>query len=438
MKALFRVVLAVMSLTSAYQVAAQSMMYESLESWQLRQQTLSAGSSFRSGPEASAVNRSLRVSARPQVSGLRPRSVEMLEDAMLRKASRRLGRDPAKARELVRRTYMHGRGFLRGYTAEALFIERNPRWGYVESPNATQHDVYRWRSGRRAPFTGQIKFHASGRPAQYARDMVLDHRAHRFFIPDDHVEPTKAFLRDQARQLEARGDMAAAKRLWRDYGRLRPIGASSREIDRVTREAAIHITRERYASYVAMGAGFAIAFGPTLLDVARGKTTVNVAAYNLAKGASIAGAGYGADRLLKSFRGGALRGTANGTVVIGAAIALAQTTWLLYEYGWSRAFYSPDFYEEMVGGISSLTLALSAAYAATGIAMDAGVWGPFIVAVAGTAGGLAGYYGGRRATRMILELVAPDMLRQRERERFQSVATRLQEYIAATQQLAAR
>ena len=55
--------------------------------------------------------------------------------------------------------------------AEALYLQQNPVWGYVRSPNASQHDLYTWKLGRPTPFTAQIKTHLSPDPVRYAYDM---------------------------------------------------------------------------------------------------------------------------------------------------------------------------------------------------------------------------------------------------------------------------
>src|SRR2546425_5503439 len=117
-------------------------------------------------------------------------NVELLTDALLRKRPM-LENNAAKARaailDIYQRQYRHPGRFahlpfahLRGYMAEAVFVQQHPEWAYVKNPNASQYDVYRWVPGRRTPFTGQIKYHDSGDPARYARDMVKDHLANKF------------------------------------------------------------------------------------------------------------------------------------------------------------------------------------------------------------------------------------------------------------------
>ncbi len=251
--------------------------------------------------------------------------------------------------------------------------------------------------------------------------MVKDHRAHRFFIPDDHVNATKSYLRNAALRAESSGSALEANRLWRDYGRVRPIGATSGEIRNATREAARSVAREEHGLYTSLGAVTALSLAPTLYDVASGRMTANVAAYHLARSASLIGVGIGTDQLLKRIGQGALRGGVRGNAIVGSALAVTEITWLLYENGWRRAFYKPEFYEEAGGGISALSLSLIGGTVATTAAAETGPWAPVIGIGAGAITGTIGYFGGKAATREIVELVAPEMLRQRERQKIDSV-----------------
>jgi hypothetical protein len=110
---------------------------------------------------------------RPQFAG-RPKSVELLENYFLQKHPKLLQSSPERARQLILRRYSNRPGPLRGYMAEAMFMDRNPEWNLVRGNNAPQHDVTRRIPGRRAPFNGQIKYHDSGTSALYARDMVKE------------------------------------------------------------------------------------------------------------------------------------------------------------------------------------------------------------------------------------------------------------------------
>jgi hypothetical protein len=180
--------------------------------------------------------------------------------------------------------------------------------------------------------------------------MLSDHRADRFFIPDDHVESTRAYLKSEVLRLEAAGDKLGAARRWRDNGRVRPISATSAEIRTATSEAARSVARERYATYTSLGATLAMSLGPTIYDWGRGDLSANIAAYRVVRSLSLMGIGVGTDMVLRQIGGGTLRGTVRGNVIIGTAIAITETAWLLHEHGWGRAFYQPEFYEQAVVG----------------------------------------------------------------------------------------
>jgi hypothetical protein len=379
----------------------------------------------------------VRAEARPQFAGLRPKSAELLEDGLLRKQKGKLRNDPRLARRAISDLYRrprYGRNVLNGTMAEAIFLDRNQEWGYVGRPNAPQHDVYRWVNGRRTPLNGQVKYHDSGDPSRYARDMVGDHRAHRFFIPDDHVEPTKAYLKAEALRLEATGDRLGAAQRWRDYGRVRPIGGTAAEIRAATGEAARSVTRERYATYTSLGATLVLAAGMPIYDWARGDLPANMAAYRTVRSLSLLGVSVGGDLALRHIGRGALRGTVRGNAIIGTALAITETAWLLHEHGWGRAFYQPEFYEQVGGSVSALALGLAGGTYATGLAVETGPWAPVIGAGVGLVTGTVGYLGGKTIARAMIEILSPEMLRREERHRIGSVKASLDRQIARLQE----
>ena len=198
------------SLSAAAQAGPS--VYTPLRDWQ---EPRIAVDSARPTPRDRAVI-TMRAGARPSFVGTQSRSVDILQDALLRKHPKLLRNSPQLARELIVRRFANNRPQLYGIMAEAVFVDRNPEWGYVKSPNAPQHDVYRWVSGRKSPETGQIKFHASRNPKTYARDMLADYRSERFFIPDDHVPATKAYLKELAERYSVAGDKARANTAWRN------------------------------------------------------------------------------------------------------------------------------------------------------------------------------------------------------------------------------
>src|SRR3989338_11918 len=138
------------------------------------------------------------VNSRPDFPGLRPVALELLEDALKRKMPKKVGSSRqiahAKITEYAITSNPGKRGHMRGIMAEALFIEKNPRWGYVSNPTASQHDVYARIPGRKPPYNGQIKTHVSGNPAIYANDMWKDRLSNHFLVPDDHVGSLKEYL----------------------------------------------------------------------------------------------------------------------------------------------------------------------------------------------------------------------------------------------------
>lgn len=374
---------------------------------------------------------------RPQLPGLRSRSVEILTDAMLRKHPQLLKYDAARARELILRRYSSNLGQLRGIMAEAMFIDRNPEWEYVRSPNATQHDVSRPGPGKAGQgpvrWNGQIKFHVGGSPTDYAADMVKDNRAHRFFVPDDHVDPLKSHLKAKAEAAQGAGDTRRAKGYWRDYGRVRPIGATSIEIDQETRKAARLITSEKYATYTSLSAALALALVPTAWDWASGESSAEVVAYRVGKTTSMIVVGVATDAVLARVADGNLRGTIRGNVITGVVLAVAETGWLLHEYGWREAFYRPEFYKQLAGGVSGLMLGIAGFAGGTTLASETGPWAPVIGTGVGIVTGAVGNFGGHTATHWVLETFWPDLLRQHEQQRIAAVKSGLERRVAELQ-----
>ena len=291
--------------------AAQTSVYSPLSKWQ---SPLSSWDSTRSSFEASLS----RQTPRPVLAGLRPASIELLQDALLRKQPKSLRSNAEMARRVIldryigkggARSRINGRNQLHGAMAEALFLQNNPDWNYVSKPNAPQHDVYRLGIGKRPPLNGQVKFHASGKADIYARDMVRDHTAHRFFIPDDHVQVVREHWLRQYESAKLRGDHAGAKQAASKAGRVQPMGVKSHEVAAKTREAYRHAGTEHTATYVSLAAGVALSLGQIGWDYAHGSLSSNQAAYRSTKALSLIGTGLTADQLLLSVRDGALRGT---------------------------------------------------------------------------------------------------------------------------------
>jgi len=128
------------------------------------------------------------------------------------------------------------------------------------------------------------------------------------------------------------------------------------------------------------------------------------------------------DAILMTVKQGALRGTLRGNAIVGTALTITEVTWLLYEHGWRRAFYQPSFYEQVAGGVSSIALGLAGGSLAGLATSESGPWIAVPVGIGtGIITGTIGYMGGRSATRRILEIVAPEMLQQQERQHLVAV-----------------
>jgi hypothetical protein len=377
---------------------------------------------------------SLSKSSRPQLAGLRPKNFELLEDALRRKAATKITTTELAEEHILRLArFPAGQNVLNGGMAEALFADRNPDWNYVRSPNAPQHDFTRPRLGGGPPENVQVKFHRDGNPATYIRDMGSDWRAHRFAVPDDHFDAIHARLGDEYRRLNAIGDLDGANRAAQDLGRLRRGGFTSQEVIDGRKEAFGFAARQKYATYFSFGASLILALGPTAWDAVNGRISSETAVYRVARTLSLLGVGIDANLLLQTIKRGALRGTLRGNLVTGAAIEIADITWLLYEHGWGRAFNDPDFYEGVVGGISGLGVGTVTMFYVTAAASETGPWAPVIGFGASVVTGTIAYIGGSSATRKIIQLVAPEMLRQHEREQLTAVKSEIEQRISLLQ-----
>jgi len=371
----------------------------------------------------------LRSTGRPQFADLRQGG--LLEDWFQYKRPRTLS-TPKLARKLILRLASRNPNLLTGETAEALFQERNPDWTPVRNANAPQNDFTRPRPGGGRENL-QVKFHRDGDPATYIADMKSDSGAHRFAVPDNHVEAVRARLNVQYYRLRAAGDLEGAGRAARNLGRLRGAGYSSQEVV-VQRNADVaRAAGKQYAAYLPLAASLILTLGPTAWDAATGRISSEAAVYRLTRTMSILGVGIGTDVLLQQIKGGALRGTLRGNVITGAAMEIADITWLLYEHGWRRSFNDPDFYQGVVGGITGLAVGTVTFAYVTAAASETGWWAPVIGFGASAVTGTVAYFGGSAATRKILEIVAPEMLREREREQLAAVKSGIERNIAQLQ-----
>ena len=326
-----------------------------------------------------------------------------------------------------------GLNVLNGAMAEALFADRNPEFDYVKKPNAPQHDFTRARSGGGRENV-QVKFHENGDPATYAADMKKDWRATYFAVPDDHVGPLKAYLARDYQRLKTAGDHVGADQAAKNLGRVRGIRAESTEITTV-KSTARYAARDQYSTYTSFGASLALALGPTLWDSVNGDLPANQALYRTTRAMSLLGIGLGSDLALRSVRQGAVRGTWRGNVIVGTALTIAEVTWLVYEHGWSQAFYSPQLYESVGGSVGGIALGLVGSGAAEALIPGPGWVVGTATFVTGAVAGTVGYFGGRATTHAIIKMIAPQLLRQDEQEHLRQAKAKLNRGIAEAQRL---
>lgn len=388
----------------------------------------------------------VRADARPLLPGMRPPGVELLEDALRRKQPRTIGTSTTKAHESIIRNWLRSpakRAHIKGMYAEALFLQSNPDWGYVRSPNASQNDVYTWIRGRRTPFTAQIKTHGRPDPGIYARDMVKDHRANLFFVPDDHVAGLKNHWRDQIEASKARGQNEDALQASRQMARVRGLGFSSGELDADFSRSARYVLRERQAAYISIGAAMAMTVGPDLWSWASTGSLHPQALSGWARSGAVMGAGATATYSLKYVANGSWRGMWKGNALVGSALVLTDTFFAVQDSGGAgEAFSNPEFYYRLSGNISGTALAFGVggpvALWTTGLAVETGPFAPAIGGAAGFISGglayLAGSIGGESATRSIVQAINPELLIGADKKMVAEVRQELATRIAAIQQ----
>lgn len=390
---------------------------------------------------------------RPVLPGVTGHNLELLQDAVARKYSRvTQGSSLPVARKVLANTTQSSVPKLRGAMAEAVFLDNNPEWGYVAKPNASQHDVYaKMQNGGPGIRTGQVKFHMSGDSSMYAQDMVKDYRSGSFFVPDDHVDRLRAYLRAEADRLRAAGDTAGAQARYRDMNRVKGIGASASQIDKATRQAIAEARVVRVAPYVFVGVATTLLVAPTALDWYQGEISGREAAYRLTKGGSTVVSAIAADQALKQWKGGLLRGTVRGNVIVACVVLIVDTSWQVYEYGGvASALQSPEFIIHLGGGVSATACGLAGGYVGmvggtkaggvigaffgpeaipVGAAIGGGVGG----LVVGSASGIAGYFGGSQGTRWVMKTLCPEKLYEQERAYVQNVRDGIDGSIASLQ-----
>ena len=337
-----------------------------------------------------------RPDARPIILQEHPYEVELLEDSFLRKQPRALHGNRDEARRKISQWYPRRRGFLQGQMAEAIFIDRHRGWGYVQSPTATQHDAFFRVAGRPAPYTAQVKFHQSGRPNDYARDMKNDWRSGRFVVPDDHVQPLKDLLRARAEAAQAEGFGDRSQRYWRDYSRVQRLGATSTEVIEKTRSAADYSRRfGQTAKYAAFGS----IVGGSVSNII-GQTREE-AAWALANSFAQASVYEGSDNFLAKRRPSALTRGAGAQVILASVVTITNISFLLRKYGANDAVRDPRFYDQVGEGISTFTAGHLVGKQLARRSLSSVVSGPLFVFVSTAAVAQAAAYAYRKIARGI-------------------------------------
>lgn len=412
---------------------------------------ISAGAPNQS--DMSPYVRKVSAEARPFVPGIRSVEVELLEDALRRKMPRTIGTSREQAHAKIIRNSLRDpmkRAHIKGIMAEALFLGKNPNWGYVRSPTASQHDVYTWVAGRKSPFTAQIKTHTASNPVVYAEDMIKDHRSVLFILPDDHVEPLKAHLNAQLRLQENGGRVSEAFETRRQLSRIRGLGFTSKELDQYYAKGARDAYREQYAGYISLGTATAMAVGPelwnllqtgeappnTLLSLMHVLANVRVersAYFFMSRNSASTSPTQQINRTATAkLGGGSLRGTPRGNALVGLALLITDTGFSVYQNGGRQAFRNESFYTNLGGEVSALTVGmLSGMPVAEAVTLMTS--NPALGGAAGFGASLAlgtvAYIGGKHVTRTVLEAAQPEFMLNREQSTIENAKNQIKDQL---------
>ncbi len=377
------------------------------------------------GGEAQYLGKAIRArdEHRPVLPGIRPVEVELLEDALRRKMPNKVGDSRKKAHQKILSIDLRDpakSGQLKGLMAEALFLGKNPDWGYVPKPTAPQVDAYLRREGMR-PVSAQIKVHASGSPATYARDMVKDHKADLFLIPDDHVAATREYLQAQIDLYDRAGNAAGAAEARRKYSRIKGLGFAYRDIDDGLARGHRSMRREHYAGYVSLGAAFGLARGIMVVNLAD-QESISDAPRELTRGASVIAAERLATHLMSrnalriastpaaqpaGLGINAVKGTVKGNAIVGATILLVDSSFAIHEGGGIQALHNVNFYSD----ITASTISFAAAMSAGSVAVEA-TSNPVLGFVVGALIGTGAYIGVKKPAHQLIALLFEKRVRQ--------------------------
>jgi hypothetical protein len=206
--------------------------------------------------------------------------------------------------------------------------------------------------------------------------------------------------------------------------RVKGSGDTTTQVDRATQRGLTDARTARVTPYVFLGVATALLVVPTVWDLSQGEIDGVEAAKRLIPGGSAVFSGIVADRALNKWKGGLLRGTLRGNVMMACVVLMVDTSWRVYEHGGiSTALQSPEFVINLGGGISATGLALAGGYAGAKVGGAIGAFfGPEGVpigviigsVVVGSAAGVAGYAGGSQGTRWALETFRPELLYKQE------------------------
>lgn len=404
--------------------ALQANSYVPLMQWQGAEQLPVDAWSAKNGTKTQGSG--INPATRPNLAGQWPKDVELLQYVLQRKHGRLPGSSNSKARDDILRSYARSpqsAAQLRGIFAEAVYLDKHPNEYHVRKLNAAHNNVYRWDN--RAPNGAQIITRNIFSGSGYAAAMKKDYRAKRFIVPDDHVEPLKSYFLEQEHKFQSAGEAKLAEKARLQFAKVRPLGETSGELENRLQTGFRRVLAAKSAPYVSLGAATGGGFAPILWGYANGEITAERTLYQATRASSLIGAGLGSDTILANIKDGALRGSAKGNLITGAAIFAVESGFLVYENGGARALQEARFWEELGGSASALTLGIAVGvpvtvYVTTVLATGTGPAAPF---VGGTTGilvgslvGMAGYVGGKSLTRVLLDTAAPEIARKAERE----------------------
>jgi len=378
-------------------------------------------------PASSGMYAPVKESSRPYLPGIRDEALELFEDSLRRKRPVSVGNSRANAHAAIVRTAWRDpmkRSHMKGAMAEAMFLARNPQWGYVASAQASQHDVYSWLQGRKSPWTAQIKTHIAPNPSIYAADMLLDHRSALFLVPNDHVDPLRSHWLDRITSLRSSGQLDLAAEAERQYGRIRGLGFDTKDLDSSMMRAVRNASAEHYAGYVSVASALALTVASMTWSADGSRQSSDQQLHQLGLGASV----IAADRLATNYvrqaggnqlypakggiahRGNALvAGGLRGSAIVGTAIVATDSLYSVATQG-SAVFKRREFYTNLGGSISSVSASLLAGQYVAGATVN-----PVLGVTAALATGVIVYIGGSKLTDVALDKIDPEFLRVQER-----------------------